>query len=79
MIGKVYRRFVGNANTMRSLSQLSPQDIIRKCRFRWTIENGIKDLVASYYWDEILGLNPKKVEFEFYCVSDNYAINGIQI
>ena len=48
--------------------QLSPKDILRKYRFRWIIENGIKDLVASYYLDEIFGLDPEKVEFEFYCV-----------
>jgi hypothetical protein len=48
--------------------QLSLEDILRKYRFRWIIENGIKDLVASYYLDEIFGLDPEKVEFEFYCV-----------
>ncbi len=48
--------------------QLSPRDILRKYRFRWIVENGIKDLVASYYLDEIFGLDPEKVEFEFYCV-----------
>jgi hypothetical protein len=48
--------------------QLSPKDILRKYRFRWIIENGIKDLVASYFLDEIFGLDPEKVEFEFYCV-----------
>jgi len=48
--------------------QLSPKDILRKYRFRWIIENGIKDLVASYFIDEIFGLDPVKVEFEFYCV-----------
>jgi transposase len=48
--------------------QLSSKDILRKYRFRWIIENGIKDLVASYFIDEIFGLDPVKVEFEFYCV-----------
>jgi len=48
--------------------QLPPKDILRKYRFRWIIENGIKDLVASYFLDEVFGLDPKKIEFEFYCV-----------
>jgi transposase len=48
--------------------QLSPKNILRKYRFRWIIENGIKDLVASYFIDEVFGLDPAKVEFEFYCV-----------
>ena len=48
--------------------QLAAKDILRKYRFRWIIENGIKDLVASYFIDEVFGLDPAKVEFEFYCV-----------
>jgi len=48
--------------------ELSPKNILRKYRFRWIIENGIKDLVASYFMDEVFGLDPAKVEFEFYCV-----------
>jgi len=56
-------RCFGTTNT-----QLSSQDILRKYRFRWIIENGIKDLVAGYFLDEIFGLDPEKVEFEFYCV-----------
>ncbi len=47
---------------------LSSKDILRKYRFRWIIENGIKDLVSSYFIDEIYGLDPVKVEFEFYCI-----------
>ncbi len=43
-------------------------DILRKYPHRWTIENGIKDLVKSYFVDEIYGHDPEKVEFEFYCV-----------
>ncbi len=43
-------------------------DILRKYPHRWTIENGIKDLVKSYFVDEIFGHDPEKVEFEFYCV-----------
>ena len=48
--------------------KLSSKEILRKYRFRWVIENGIKDLVGSYFIDEIFGLDPVKVEFEFYCV-----------
>ena len=56
-------RCFGTTNLM-----LSSKDILRKYRFRWVIENGIKDLVGSYFIDEIFGLDPVKVEFEFYCV-----------
>ena len=47
---------------------LPSKDILRKYRFRWLIGNGIKDLVSSYFLDEIFGLDPIKVELEFYCV-----------
>ncbi|MCP3680023.1 MAG: transposase [Gammaproteobacteria bacterium] len=47
---------------------LSKTDILRKYRYRWLIENGLKDLVASYFVDEIYGEDPEKIEFEFYCV-----------
>jgi len=31
------------------------------------VENGLKDLVYSYFLDEMYGSDPQKVEFEFYC------------
>jgi len=49
-------------------SQLKSEDILQKYRYRWLIENGIKDLVASYFIDETFGLDPIKIEFEFYCI-----------
>ncbi len=50
-----------------NLKQLG-KDILRKYPHRWTIENGIKDLIKSYFVDEIFGQDPEKIEFEFYCV-----------
>jgi hypothetical protein len=47
---------------------LSKNEILEKYRYRWVIENGIKDLVSSYFLDKIYGLDPEKNEFEFYCV-----------
>ncbi len=46
---------------------LAPADMLQKYRYRWLIENGLKDLVYSYFLDEIYGHDPQKVEFEFYC------------
>ena len=46
---------------------LRPTDMLEKYRYRWLIENGLKDLVYSYFLDEIYGSDPQKVEFEFYC------------
>lgn len=46
---------------------LTSKDMLQKYRYRWLIENGLKDLVYSYFLDEIYGDDPQKVEFEFYC------------
>lgn len=46
---------------------LTPTDMLQKYRYRWLIENGLKDLVYSYFLDEMYGHDPQKVEFEFYC------------
>ncbi len=43
-------------------------DLLRKYQYRWLIENGLKDLVYSYFLDDIYGTDPEKIEFEFYCV-----------
>ncbi len=47
---------------------LSTEDLLQKYRYRWLIENGLKDLVYSYFLDDIYGSDPEKIEFEFYCV-----------
>lgn len=56
-------RCFGSTNT-----QLSSAEVLKKYRYRWLIENGLKDLVYSYFFDEMYGHDPQKVEFEFYCV-----------
>jgi len=59
--GKNIRCF-GSTNT-----SLTSTDMLQKYRYRWLIENGLKDLVYSYFLDEMYGNDPQKVEFEFYC------------
>lgn len=56
-------RCFGSTNT-----RLSSEDLLKKYRYRWLIENGLKDLVYSYFLDEMYGNDPQKIEFEFYCV-----------
>lgn len=55
-------RCFGSTNT-----ELTSSDMLQKYRYRWLIENGLKDLVYSYFVDEMYGNDPQKVEFEFYC------------
>ena len=47
---------------------IEDKELLNKYRYRWNIENGLKDLVHSYFVDEIFGHDPEKVEFEFYCI-----------
>ncbi|MEA3225654.1 MAG: transposase [Planctomycetota bacterium] len=49
-------------------TELGARELLKKYRYRWIIENGLKDLVGSYYIDEVYGKDPEKIEFEFYCV-----------
>ena len=49
-------------------TELEARELLKKYRYRWILENGLKDLMASYYIDEVYGKDPEKIEFEFYCV-----------
>ncbi|MBA7581497.1 hypothetical protein ES708_23402 [subsurface metagenome] len=48
--------------------ELPGKKLLEKYRYRWIIENGLKDLVHSYNLDEIYGKDHERIEFEFYCV-----------
>jgi hypothetical protein len=48
--------------------QITDRELLSKYRCRWTVENGIKDLTQSYYLDETYGMDPEKVEFNYYCI-----------
>jgi len=47
---------------------LSKHEILEEYRKRWFIENGIKDLVENYFLDQVPGIDPEKIETNFYCV-----------
>ena len=56
-------RCFGSTNT-----ELNASEMLQKYRYRWLVENGLKDLVYSYFLDEMTGSDPEKVEFELYCI-----------
>jgi len=47
---------------------LTPREVLECYRLRWPVENGLKDLIESYFIDHILGKDPEKIEANFYCV-----------
>lgn len=51
-----------------TFQDLSDLEVLERYRLRWPIENGLKDLIHSYFIDHILGKDPEKIESNFYCV-----------
>ncbi len=49
-------------------TSIDDSELLQKYRCRWTVENGIKDLTQSYFLDETYGIDPEKVEFDYYCI-----------
>jgi len=52
-----------------TLPGLDSQGILKEYRARWTVENGIKDLVANYYLDNIPGIDPHRINIHYFVVS----------
>lgn len=51
-----------------TFQDLTNREVLERYRLRWPIENGLKDLIHSYFIDPILGKDPEKIETNFYCV-----------
>jgi hypothetical protein len=52
-----------------TLKGLDSMGILKEYRARWTIENGIKDLTQNYYFDDIPGIDPRKVNVHYFIVT----------
>jgi transposase len=44
------------------------REVLERYRLRWPVENGLKDLIRSYFIDHLLGKDPEKIEANFYCI-----------
>lgn len=51
-----------------TIPELGDEEVLQRYRLRWPIENGLKDLINSYFIDHILGKDPEKIEVNFYCI-----------
>lgn len=47
---------------------LDNREVLQRYRLRWPIENGLKDLIHSYFIDHIMGKDPETIETNFYCI-----------
>ena len=52
-----------------TLNGLDSRAILNEYKSRWTIENGIKDLVESYYFDHIPGIDPHRINIHYFVVT----------
>ena len=53
-------------STAKHISSIS---ILREYKIRWKIENGIKDLVQNYYFDQVPGRDPHKINVHYFVVT----------
>ncbi len=51
------------------MQSLDSGGILREYRHRWTVENGIKDLVGNYYFDNIPGIDPHRINVHYFIVT----------
>ena len=52
-----------------TLMSLDSRAILSEYGFRWTIENAIKDLVANYFFDNIPGIDPHRINIHYFVVT----------
>ena len=52
-----------------TLKGLDSSEVLEEYRSRWTIENGIKDLCDNYFFDNIPGIDPHKINVHYYVVT----------
>ena len=52
-----------------TITTLDSKGILNEYRCRWTIESGIKDLVANYFFDNIPGIDPHRINIHYFVVT----------
>mgnify|MGYP006281078173 CR=1 FL=1 len=52
-----------------TIQGLDALEILKEYEHRWVIENGIKDLVGNYYFDNIPGIDPHRINIHYFVVT----------
>jgi len=52
-----------------TLKGLDSKGILKEYGARWTIENGIKDLIENYYFSNIPGIDPHRINVHYFVVT----------
>jgi hypothetical protein len=53
-------------STLRAIDSIG---ILQEYRARWTIENGIKDLIDNYFFNNIPGIDPHRINIHYFVVT----------
>ena len=52
-----------------TLQAVDSMGILQEYRARWTIETGIKDLIENYYFNNIPGIDPHRINIHYFVVT----------
>jgi len=52
-----------------TINDLNSREILKEYERRWVIENGIKDLVGNYFFDNVPGIDPHRINIHYFVVS----------
>jgi len=52
-----------------TIQNLDARKILKEYEHRWGIENGIKDLVGNYFFDNVPGINPHRINLHYFVVT----------
>ena len=52
-----------------TITGLDARKILKEYERRWVIENGIKDLVGNYFFDNIPGIDPHRINIHYFVVT----------
>lgn len=52
-----------------TITGLDAKKILKEYERRWVIENGIKDLVGNYFFDNIPGIDPHRINIHYFVVT----------
>ncbi len=52
-----------------TITGLDARNILKEYERRWVIENGIKDLVGNYFFDNIPGIDPHRINIHYFVVT----------
>ncbi len=60
-----------------TIEHIDSISILKEYKTRWKIENGIKDLVQNYYFDQVPGIDPHRINVHYFVVTLARTLYGM--